>query len=38
MSGSISRWHGKIDGMPRIRDRLLTVQIENRPALDLIDT
>ncbi len=36
MSGVISRWLGSIEGLPEIADRLLRVQIENRPALDVI--
>jgi DNA adenine methylase len=37
MSGSVSRWLSKIERLPEIVERLRTVQIENRPALDLID-
>jgi DNA adenine methylase len=36
MSGVISRWMGSIDQLPEIADRLLRVQIENRPALEVI--
>jgi DNA adenine methylase len=36
MSGVISRWLGGIEGLDDIGARLLRVQIENRPALDLI--
>jgi len=36
MSGVVSRWLGSIEGLPEITDRLLRVQIENRPALELI--
>ena len=36
MSGVISRWFGGVDKLPEIAERLLRVQIENRPALDLI--
>lgn len=36
MSGVISRWLGSIEGLPEIADRLLRVQIENRPALNVI--
>ncbi len=36
MSGVISRWVGGIDGLGDIAERLLRVQIENRPALDVI--
>lgn len=36
MSGAVSRWLGSIDDLPHIALRLLRVQIENRPALDVI--
>ncbi len=36
MSGVISRWLGSIEDLPEIAERLLRVQIENRPALDLV--
>jgi len=36
MSGVISRWLGAIDALPQIAERLLRVQIENRPAADVI--
>jgi DNA adenine methylase len=36
MSGVISRWFGGIDALGEIGNRLLRVQIENRPALDVI--
>jgi len=36
MSGVISRWLGGVELLPRIAERLLRVQIENRPALDVI--
>jgi DNA adenine methylase len=36
MSGVISRWLGSIEDLPEIAERLLRVQIENRPAIDLI--
>jgi DNA adenine methylase len=36
MSGVISRWLGGVDGLPEIGERLMRVQIENRPALDVI--
>lgn len=36
MSGVISRWLGAVKALPDIADRLLRVQIENRPALELI--
>lgn len=36
MSGVISRWLGGVDMLPEIGSRLLRVQIENRPAIDVI--
>lgn len=36
MSGVISRWWGGVEHLPEIAARLLRVQIENRPALDVI--
>jgi DNA adenine methylase len=36
MSGVVSRWLGSVEGLPEIAERLLRVQIENRPALDII--
>ena len=36
MSGVVSRWLGSVDGLPDIAQRLLRVQIENRPALNVI--
>ena len=36
MSGVISRWLGGIEALPEIAMRLLRVQIENRPAVDVI--
>jgi DNA adenine methylase len=36
MSGVISRWFGGIEGLSDIGPRLLRVQIENRPAIDVI--
>jgi len=36
MSGVISRWLGGIDQLAAIAERLIRVQIENRPALDVI--
>ena len=37
MSGVVSRWLGSIKDLPFIAERLLRVQIENRPALEVID-
>lgn len=36
MSGVVSRWLGGVDDLPEIAERLLRVQIENRPAADVI--
>ena len=36
MSGVVSRWLGGVDALCDIAERLLRVQIENRPALDII--
>ena len=36
MSGVVSRWLGSVKGLPEVAQRLLRVQIENRPALDVI--
>lgn len=36
MGGAVSRWLGSVEGLPEIAERLLRVQIENRPALEVI--
>ena len=36
MAGAVSRWLGSIDGLSPIVDRLLRVQIDNAPALEVI--
>jgi DNA adenine methylase len=36
MSGVVSRWLGSVEALPQIAERLLRVQIENRPALEVI--
>ena len=36
MSGVVSRWLGGLDTLAEIADRLIRVQIENRPAIDVI--
>jgi DNA adenine methylase len=36
MSGVISRWLGGVEMLPAIVDRLLRVQVENRPACDVV--
>ncbi len=37
MSGAVSRWLGSVDGLPQVADRLLRVQLENRPAPEVIE-
>lgn len=37
MSGVVSRWLGSVEGLPEIAERLLRVQIENRPAIEVIN-
>jgi DNA adenine methylase len=36
MSGVVSRWLGGVEALSDIADRLLRVQIENRPAVEVI--
>src|SRR5207248_11597753 len=36
MSGVISRWLGSVETLPEVAERLLRVQIENRPALEVL--
>ena len=36
MSGVVSRWLGGVEALPEIAERLARVQIENRPAVDVI--
>lgn len=36
MSGVVSRWLGGVEALPEIAQRLLRVQVENRPAIDVI--
>lgn len=36
MAGAVSRWLGSIEDLPEIAQRLLRVQIENAPAVDVI--
>jgi hypothetical protein len=36
MSGVISRWLGAVEDLPEVAERLLRVQIENRPAVNVI--
>jgi len=37
MSGAVSRWLGSVEGLAEVAQRLLRVQIENRPALEVIE-
>jgi DNA adenine methylase len=36
MAGVVSRWLGGVEALPEIASRLIRVQIENRPAIDVI--
>jgi DNA adenine methylase len=36
MSGVVSRWLGSVESLPHIATRLLRVQIENRPASEIV--
>jgi len=36
MSGAVSRWLASVEMLPEIAERLLRVQIENRPAIEVI--
>lgn len=36
MSGVVSRWLGGVEGLDEVAERIMRVQIENRPALDVI--
>ncbi|MGD9617436.1 MAG: DNA adenine methylase [Alphaproteobacteria bacterium] len=36
MSAAVSRWLGAVEDLPLIAERLLRVQIENRPAVEVI--
>ena len=36
MAGAVSRWLGSVEGLPEISQRLLRVQIENAPALEVM--
>lgn len=37
MAGAVSRWLGAIEGLPEIVQRLQRIQIENSPALEIIE-
>ena len=36
MAGAVSRWLGSVVTLPEIAERLLRVQIENRPAIEVV--
>ncbi len=36
MSGVVSRWLGSVEALPMIAERFLRVQIENRPAIEVV--
>jgi DNA adenine methylase len=36
MAGAVSRWLGAVDALPQIAQRLMRVQIENAPAIEVI--
>src|SRR5437868_9005993 len=36
MSGVVSRWLGSVRNLPEVAERMLRVQVENRPALEVI--
>jgi len=36
MSGAVSRWLGSVEGLPEIAQRMQRVQIENAPAIEVI--
>lgn len=37
MAGAVSRWLGAVDALPEIAQRLLRVQIESAPAIEVIE-
>jgi len=36
MAGAVSRWLGSVEGLPEVALRLARVQIENRPAIEVV--
>ena len=36
MAGAVSRWLGSVEGLPQIAQRLQRVQIENAPAIEVV--
>ena len=37
MSGAVSRWHGRLEQLYNVADRLRRVQMENKPAIEVIE-
>lgn len=37
MSGAVSRWHGRLEQLYDVADRLRRVQIENKPAIEVVE-
>lgn len=37
MSGAVSRWHGRLEQLYNVADRLRRVQIENKPAIEVVE-
>lgn len=37
MSGAVSRWHGRLEQLHNVADRLRRVQIENKPAIEAVE-
>lgn len=37
MSGAVSRWHGRLEQLHDVADRLRRVQIESKPAMEVIE-
>ncbi|GAB3041262.1 DNA adenine methylase [Natronobiforma cellulositropha] len=37
MSGAVSRWHGRLEQLYDVADRLRRVQIENLPAIEVVE-
>jgi DNA adenine methylase len=37
MAGAVSRWLGSVEGLSEVAQRLLRVQIEHRPAIEVIE-
>ncbi len=36
MAGAVSRWLGSVEGLSEVSQRLLRVQIEHAPAIEII--